>query len=81
MPNWTFRPSTSESVWTSNRAEAPGICSTPPEIELRNPWTQATVAVMSAVSLVEAPSERVFVVIPGAWTLKSVAVVGIGFVL
>ena len=48
---------------------------------MRNPWTQATVAVMSSVNWVEAPSERVFVVIPGAWTLNSVAVEGIGFVL
>ena len=36
---------------------------------------------MSSVSAYEAPSERVFVMMPGSWTLKRVTGSGIGFVL
>src|SRR5208337_4287234 len=35
-PNWTFSPTTIESIWASSLIRSPGICRTGPEIELRN---------------------------------------------
>ena len=75
-PNLTFTPNQSVSTWASSRTDEPGIWRIGPSIELRKPCIQASEAVMFSVTWYEAPIVSVFVMIPGAWTLKSVVTIG-----
>ena len=72
-PNLMFTPAQSVSSWASSRTDEPGTWRIGPSIALRNPCIHANENVTLSLTWYEAPSESVFWMIPGAWTLKRVA--------
>ena len=80
-PNFPLTPAQSVSTCASSRTEEPGTWRTGPEIAFGIRAIPGERERHVVVDLIEAPSERVFVMIPGACTLNSVASDRIGFML